>query len=124
MSKIDLGNFSIRDVDNYVKELCPQINLHDLEVIVDNAQSAFWNEISSEFPKVRSGDFEPMQSVQFDLWCKIAVAWWLNNNWPKIEDELSPILAKIKLLKNAEDEPSILRFHLTQIENHLTQILK
>jgi hypothetical protein len=54
--------------------------LRRVKKAVEKAQDAFWMVIAKSFPEVKSGDFDPMASHQFDTACEKAVEHWIAMN--------------------------------------------
>lgn len=49
---------------------------------VGEAQDAFWAVIAQKFPEVTSGDFSPLDTMNFQTACDVAVEMWLSSNHP------------------------------------------
>lgn len=54
-----------------------------VERAVQAAKDAFWSTIAEQFPEVRSGDFPPDATFEFDTACSRAAQVWLEGNWPE-----------------------------------------
>lgn len=72
----------------------PDINHRDLNLqnfsekineAVDAAQEAFWAVVAQKFPEVTTGDFSPLDTVQFKTACDVAVEMWLTYNHPMLQ---------------------------------------
>ncbi|WP_143279597.1 hypothetical protein [Burkholderia cenocepacia] len=53
-----------------------------IEEAVEKAEEAFWFQLASMFPEVKTGDMAPEASFAFSQACKSAVKLWLQSNHP------------------------------------------
>lgn len=49
-------------------------------LVAELAQEAFWAVVAREYPDVKSGDLDPMQTHLFDQACKDMVESWVRLN--------------------------------------------
>jgi len=49
--------------------------------VMQKAQDAFWKVVAKEFPEVKYGDMDPMQTVKMDQDMMEVINVWLENNY-------------------------------------------
>jgi len=45
--------------------------------VAENAQLAFWAEVARSYPEIKTGDFPPDATFEFNEACRLAVKRWL-----------------------------------------------
>lgn len=59
---------------------------HRIEDAIEKATEAFWAVIAEEFPEVKTGDVDPLYSMEWDRFVERHVKAWLRGNWPEASD--------------------------------------
>lgn len=62
-----------------------KINETRIDHAIIDAQDAFWAAMVKAFPEVKTGDFSPGDTMDFDEACKTAARAWLLWNHPKAD---------------------------------------
>lgn len=60
--------------------LCDNAKDHRADLAATFAERAFWAAVAKEFPEIKSGDFPPNATVEFERACNAAVREWLLHN--------------------------------------------
>lgn len=68
-----------------LKDLKPEDN--KIKEVADIAQQIFWDVVSLNYPEVKSGDFPPDATMEFDDACETAVDRWLTWNHPALQEK-------------------------------------
>ena len=69
---------------------------HMISVVSDIAEEAFWKAVAEQFPKIETGDLDPLYSAKFSLSCHRVISEWLATNQDNI------VLEPVEFLKNLD----------------------
>jgi hypothetical protein len=56
-----------------------------LDEATEKAGLAFWAAVAEFFPEVKTGDYPPELTFEFNVACERAIGWWLIFNHPQIQ---------------------------------------
>lgn len=59
----------------------PIIEVERVSEVTQNASLAFWAEIAKQCPEIKSGDFPPGNTMNWDEACETAFMVWYSNNY-------------------------------------------
>jgi hypothetical protein len=66
--------------NHYITEQPEQFPNDRIREIVQNATNSFWTTVAELIPEIETGDFSPLDTLEFERAAEKAIRTWINSN--------------------------------------------